>query len=227
MKNKTNFLPLLAASLVTTSAFIPSPATSSHGRCSSSSSTSHTLQAQSFENEIGAQPPLGFFDPLGLLEDADQERFNRLRYVETKHGRISMLAVLGHVVTSAGIRLPGNIDIEGTPFESIPTGIGALTKIPAAGFVQILAFVGFLELAVMREISGEAEFPGDFRNGYIDFGWDDFDEETKMQKRAIELNNGRAAMMGILALMVHEKLDNNPYIVNDLLGFPVDFNSGL
>jgi len=26
-------------------------------------------------------------------------------------------------------------------------------------------------------------------------GWDDFDEVTKLSKRAIELNNGRAAMM--------------------------------
>ena len=45
----------------------------------------------SFESEIGAQPPLGFWDPLGLLVDADQERFDRLRTVETKHGRIGNL----------------------------------------------------------------------------------------------------------------------------------------
>ena len=34
------------------------------------------------------------------------------------------------------------------------------------------------------------------------------------RRKAVELNNGRAAMMGILALMVHEKLDNNPYMLN-------------
>ena len=56
-------------------------------------------------------------------------------------------------------------------------------------------------------VTGESEFPGDFRNGALDFGWDSFDEETKLSKRAIELNNGRAAMMGILGLMVHEKLN--------------------
>ena len=39
-----------------------------------------------------------------------------------------------------------------------------------------------------------------------------------------DLNNGRAAQMGILALMVHEKLNNDPYIINSLLGFPVPFN---
>jgi hypothetical protein len=51
------------------------------------------------------------------------------------------------------------------------------------------------------------EFVGDFRNGYIDFGWDTFSEEEKLQKlqkRAVELNNGHAAQLGILGLMVHE-----------------------
>jgi hypothetical protein len=34
-----------------------------------------------FEEELGAQPPLGFWDPLGLLEKADEQRFQRLRAV--------------------------------------------------------------------------------------------------------------------------------------------------
>ncbi len=54
-----------------------------------------------------------------------------------------------------------------------------------------------------------------------EYGWS---ESTQRRKRAIELNNGRAAQMGILALMVHEKLDNNPYVINALLGAPVPFN---
>ena len=41
---------------------------------------------------------------------------------------------------------------------------------------------------------------------FIDFGWDSFDEETKIRKRTLEINQGRAAQMGILAIMVHEKL---------------------
>ena len=51
-----------------------------------------------------------------------------------------------------------------------------------------------------------------------------WDEATINKKLAIELNNGRAAQMGILGLMVHEKLNNDPYIINSLLGFPVPFN---
>lgn len=49
-------------------------------------------------------------------------------------------------------------------------------------------------------------------------------EAKQRSKAAIELNNGRAAQMGILALMVHEKLNNDPYIINTLLGAPVPFN---
>jgi hypothetical protein len=159
-----------------------------------------------FDKELGAQPPLGFFDPLGLVKDGDQAKFERLRYVELKHGRICMLGVLGYLVQEAGVRLPGNINYEGLAFSDIPNGFGAISTIGGVGIAQIVVFIGFLELAIMKDITGEAEFPGDFRNGAIDFGWDTFDEATKLQKRAIELNNGRAAQMGLLALMVHEQL---------------------
>ena len=176
--------------------------------------TSTALNA--FQSELGAQPPLGFFDPLGLLDDADQERFDRLRYVEIKHGRISMLAFLGQITTRAGIYLPGDIDTAGTSFDSIPDGWAAVSAIPQGGLLQIVALVGILELAVMKDVTGENEFVGDFRNGSLDFGWDTFDEETKLSKRAIELNNGRAAMMGILGLMVHEQLGGSVPIVGEL-----------
>jgi hypothetical protein len=167
-----------------------------------------TALNMAFEDELGAQPPLGFFDPFGQLSGADQERFDRLRYVEIKHGRICQLAFLGQIVTRAGIHLPGNIDYSGHAFDSYPNGVAAIfgpDAIPTAGIVQIIAFIGVLECAFMRSVEGTGnEFVGDFRNGYIDFGWDTFDEEEKLSKRAVELNNGRAAQMGILGLMVHE-----------------------
>ena len=175
-----------------------------------------TTSLAAFENELGAQPPLGFFDPLGLLDDADQERFDRLRYVELKHGRICQLAFLGQITTRAGVRLPGDISYDGTKFSDIGEGWAGSLQVPVAGALQILAFVGFLELAVMKDVTGEGEFVGDFRNGALDFGWDTFDEETKLSKRAIELNNGRAAMMGILGLMVHEQLGGSVPIVGEL-----------
>jgi hypothetical protein len=168
------------------------------------------MQAADFSEELGVQPPLGLWDPLGLLNGADQERFDRLRYVEIKHGRIAMLAFLGNIVPRAGIHLPGDIDYSGHSFASYPNGIAAIKgpdAIPFNGIGQIICFIGFLEIAFMKDVPGTGnEFVGDFRNGYIDFGWDDFDEEEKLSKRAIELNNGRAAQLGILGLMVHEKI---------------------
>jgi hypothetical protein len=145
-----------------------------------------------------------------LSGDVTQERFDRLRYVEIKHGRIAQLAFLGQVVTRAGLHLPGDIDYSGHAFDSYPNGVAALigpNSIPFEGQGQIIAFIGWLEICFMRDVAGTGnEHVGDFRNGYIDFGWDDFDEETKLSKRAIELNNGRAAMFGILGLMVHEEI---------------------
>lgn len=132
----------------------------------------------SFDDELGVQAPLGFWDPLGMLTGVDQDRFDRLRGVELKHGRISMLAFLGHVVTSNGVRLPGNL-ATGIKFSDVDSGLAAFKTLPPLGTFQIIAFIGWLEVFVMRDVTGEAEFVGDFRNGFIDFGWDKFDEETK------------------------------------------------
>ena len=99
-----------------------------------------------------------------------------------------------------------------THFDLQPTW-AVLSAVAVAGFAWfsfravVAAFVGLLEVAVMRDITG-GEFVGDFRNGALDFGWDTFDAETQMTKRAVELNQGRAAMMGLLGLMVHDKLGN-------------------
>ena len=193
----------ILASLASAAAFAP-------GRMSGKASA---LQ-MNFRDAIGAQPPLGFWDPLGLLKDADQERFDRLRTVETKHGRIAMLAILGQLVTSAGVRLPGNI-APGVPFASVKSGLAALETIPLLGSIQIFLFIGLIELGfnARKEDIEEAQLRAS--------GWD---QETIDRKTAIELNNGRAAQMGILALMVHEKLNNDPYVINSLLGYPVPFN---
>mmetsp|Transcript_5099 Transcript_5099/g.12821 ORF Transcript_5099/g.12821 Transcript_5099/m.12821 type:complete len:204 (-) Transcript_5099:466-1077(-) len=185
---------LLAALVGSAAAFAPAPL----------APTSTSLN--SFESELGAQAPLGLFDPLGMLKDADQDRFDRLRLVELKHGRVSMLAVVGYLTTASGYRFP-NFPAD------VPAGFGAWSALGStdAGkqiLVQMFFFFAVAEI-VNRDadwLDNEAEFVGDFRNGKLDFGWDKFDDATKLRKRAIELNNGRAAQMGILGLMVHEKM---------------------
>jgi Chlorophyll A-B binding protein len=170
-----------------------------------SQKASSTSLSMAFESELGAQAPLGFWDPLGFVKDGDQTKFDRFRYCELKHGRVCMLAVAGYLTQEAGFRLPGDINYSGLKFADVPNGLQALSTIGFAGIAQIVIFCGLLDIGIMKDITG-GEFPGDFRNNYIDFGWDSFDEETKLQKRAIELNQGRAAQMGIFALVVHELL---------------------
>mmetsp|Transcript_7306 Transcript_7306/g.14477 ORF Transcript_7306/g.14477 Transcript_7306/m.14477 type:complete len:185 (+) Transcript_7306:226-780(+) len=127
-----------------------------------------------------------------------------------QHGRVAMLAVVGFLTTYAGVRFPGAGDI--------PAGMAAWSALPLQVWVQ-MGFTWSLMEMLNRDAFGLAEFPGDYRNGskcnldgtekpFLDFGWDKQSEDWKKNKRAIELNNGRAAQMGILGLMVHEQLGN-------------------
>ena len=45
------------------------------------------LAASAFENEIGAQAPLGFYDPFNVVADDTAENFSKWREIELKHGR--------------------------------------------------------------------------------------------------------------------------------------------
>ena len=116
-------------------------------------------------------------------------------------------------------RLPGTIDLDGTSFSDLPNGFAGLAAVPAFGLFQIIASIGYWELVGWKQVEGST--PGDFGIPYVSSVKSEADKE---KKRAIELNNGRAAMMGLLAIMIHEKLDGHPYIINDILGLSYKFN---
>lgn len=128
-----------------------------------------------------------------------------------------MLAVLGHIVTTKGDRFPGEIAF-GVPFSSIKSGLAAFEGIPAAGTLQLFFFIGLAELGFSTV---QADIEAYCKKQATNRGWS---EAVQRNKAAIELNNGRAAQMGILGLVVHELIDNNPYVLNSMLGFPVPFN---
>ena len=198
---------ILASLIASATAFAPTQKVTS----------STALNGVDITKEIGAQAPLGYFDPQGAFGDptnADAEEFERKRWVELKHGRIAMLAVVGYLVTYAGIRFPGA--------EDIPAGFAALPALPGMVWAQMIATWGMMEAANrdQSETFGfktgfKPEFKGDFRNGALDFGWDRLSDEQKIRKRTIELNQGRAAQMGILGLMVHDMMGN----IGDILPY--------
>merc|ERR1719313_332259 len=202
--------------------------------------------SMTYETEVGAQRPLGFWDPLSLVQNADQERFDKLRFTEIKHGRISMLAVVGYLIGASDIRWGGYADTAHTiKFSDVPGGFESFDVLPSGYAFWLVALLGGVDFHMARDYSQTEEFaetgstwtpefPGDIRNearhlpanaqsGVLQM-WENLPPAEKLSKRAIELNNGRAAMMGILGLMVHEKLGNLDLILPlgaPGLGYPV------
>ena len=125
--------------------------------------------ASASESEIGVQAPLRFYDPLGFLDWVDQETFDRFRYTELKHGRISQLAFLGQITTRAGLHLPGDINLGRHVSAYFLNGLVAINgpdAISTAGLLQITALVAILKIRVMTDITRDSEFLDEFRNGF-------------------------------------------------------------
>merc|ERR1712061_332508 len=115
--------------------------------------------APDFSKELGVCPPLGFWDPLGLSKYDDpkiaEAQFRRRRVVEIQHGRVAMLACLGYIVPEY-FRWPGYCSpSEGVKFEDIPTGLAALSKVPGYGWMQIIGFIGTIEIYNLQSPSKE------------------------------------------------------------------------
>merc|ERR1719328_11348 len=145
---------------------------------------------------LGVDPgPLDLFDPLGYVDDI--ESFPRRRAVEIKHGRISMMAFIGMMVQELGITFP------------------ALANVPTFGLVQILLFGGIAETVAMpasQYTGGPQDLPGGYDGspGTIPGGYPDQIEDPEARDRAlnVEIQNGRAAMLGVTGCMMHSCLDS-------------------
>lgn len=166
---------------------------------------------------LGVDPgPLDLFDPLGLAEDTDS--FARRRAVEIKHGRVSMMAFIGMLVQELGITFPGTIDLKGEiPFSEIGTGFPALANIPTFGAVQILIFGAIAEVVAMpaeQYTGGPQNLPGGFDGsiGTIPGGYPFLNQIEDPDRRDrtlnVEIQNGRAAMLGVTGGMIHSMLDS-------------------
>jgi len=152
------------------------------------------------ELDLGSTEPLGVYDPLGWMT-TEPESFERRRAVERKHGRIAMMASVGTIVHNNHIVFDGYISPSNDlKFSDVPTGINGLFAIPTAGIWQIVALCGFIELTWWPA----SQYDGDYGVGY--FGNDILDPEEKARKLNAELNNGRAAMLGVIGNMVGEEI---------------------
>ena len=150
------------------------------------------------ESVVGVQAPAGFYDPLGLVEKDGPEAFVRRRAVERKHGRVSMAAITGVLVHNADIEFPGYLSKSADlKFSDVPNGFKGIFAVPPAGLLQILLFVGLVELAWWPANN----YSGDYGCGF--FGAT-YEGEEKVKKLNAEMANGRLAMLGIAGAMFGE-----------------------
>jgi len=175
--------------------------------------TSSTLNGSPnpFEPQIGVTEPLGLFDPLGWLDPSQDPAnnfatfhagFERRRAVERKHGRVAMVAVLGMLFHNADIEFPGYLSKElGIRFADVPNGMNGLFSLPIAGLAQIVFACGVVELAIWPA----SDYSGDYGTGYgRPFVPNVLEGEELKYKLDVEINQGRAAMLGIFGAMVGE-----------------------
>jgi hypothetical protein len=162
---------------------------------------------RAFENELGVQPPVGFWDPLGFTAEGNAEDFARRRQTEIKHGRVSMLACMGYITPELTGKLPGYLSPSmGLKFADIPNGLGAISKVPLAGWGQILAYGAFCELS-QDQSPGTPAAKGDFGFKVLTSS----DPAEKEKKLAAEIANGRLAMMAIIGMFFQDGLTGSAW----------------
>merc|ERR1712072_60366 len=101
-------------------------------------STRSAVASMFEEGDIGVLPPLGVYDPLGLIEKRDMRRYE---VMEIKHGRAAMLAFTHVIHVESGVRFPGYLSGSAElKFSDVPSGLFAsLDAVPKLGWLQILA----------------------------------------------------------------------------------------
>merc|ERR1719183_1025733 len=175
-------------------------------------------------------PAIGYWDPfnLALLNfwgQGEDATVGFLRHAEIKHGRVAMAGFVGFLVQANGVKFPW------APFDSITatSPCEQWDALPEAAKFQIIGFVGFLEIfsehSFILEAQGEKHYmkggkPGYFPSLKSGFGvhpvpFDLYDPlgffgsmtpEMKAKKLNMEVNNGRLAMIGLMAFLAESKV---------------------
>jgi len=189
-------------------------------------------------------PTIKFYDPLNLVdvdiyEMGQDASIGFLRHAEIKHGRVAMAAFVGYCVQS-NFHWPWNMSLDGSPFPSTDLGPEAQwDAIPANAKWQIITLVAALEIwgeAVGRvDQNGGTHYMKGGKPGYypsfqlfrddVHFVLDLYDpfgfskkmtEEKKERRLAMEINNGRLAMLGIFGFLSADKIEGSVPLLKNI-----------
>ncbi len=173
-----------------------------------------SLKAFATSELPGILAPVGFFDPLGFAEKADEATMKRYREAELTHGRVAMLAAVGFLV---GEKVEGSSFL----FDAQITGpaIGHLAQVPIGFWIALTVAIGAAEQtrATVGWVEPEnvpVDQPGllcpDYTPGDIGFdplGLNPSDPEELNILQTKELQNGRLAMLATAGFMAQELVD--------------------
>jgi len=173
-------------------------------------------------------PVIGFYDPLNLAEaefwgQSNEATIGFLRHAEIKHGRVAMFAFVGYIVHANGIKFPWPMQMDGTPFPDANGNSAAVwDAVSDSAKWQIFSLIAFLEFWSELSTPQHTHYmrggkPGDFPdftsgpegiphpvpfNFYDPFKLNSkMSQEKKDRRLVIEINNGRAAMLGIFGFV--------------------------
>ena len=112
---------------------------------------------------------------------------------------------MGYITPEITGKFPGYLSPSaGLKFADVPNGLAAISKVPAAGWGQILAYMAFCEVS-QDQSAGTPAAAGDFGFKVLTAS----DPEAKKTKLAAELANGRLAMMAIIGMFFQAMWANN------------------
>ena len=98
-------------------------------------------------------------DPLNIGETS-KENIAWFRHAEIKHGRVAMIAFVGHLVQATGAHWPWSLTTSGVSFGDISAAGGPADQwdaLPSASKLQILIAVGFLEVRTAKAAALERD----------------------------------------------------------------------
>jgi len=187
--------------------------------------------ADKLNPRVGFYDPLGL-SSANFWGAGEEATVGFLRQAEIKHGRVAMAAFLGYCVQANGFHLPGYLTTSGIKYADISAAGAPLEQwdaLPTLAKLQILGAISFLEVAgeasYLTEAQGEKHYmlggkPGFYPsiknmgvphpvpfNLYDPFGFsNNASPEKKAKGLVTEINNGRLAMLGIMAFVAEAKV---------------------
>eukprot|EP00929_Paragymnodinium_shiwhaense_P123108 TRINITY_DN965_c0_g5_i1.p1 TRINITY_DN965_c0_g5~~TRINITY_DN965_c0_g5_i1.p1 ORF type:complete len:296 (-),score=73.24 TRINITY_DN965_c0_g5_i1:160-1047(-) len=147
----------------------------------------------------GGPMPNDVWDPIGLMKGKSEEQILHWRAVELKHGRVSMLAVLGWFHVAGGWHFIGDFALG---YRASDNPLINVQQLPMGGMWQLVFFFVCIEWLLAYVCKPPAGRPWDV------LGWNSIiydEEEPQWKERQLqEINNGRLAMVAILGLIAQD-----------------------